>query len=72
MFGKKRFRFEKGWVEKDSFRGMVEKAWNSPCSNVKSIDRWQFKVRTPRRLVRGGPQWPSKVKGSCARPHYYP
>lgn len=53
LFGKKRFRFEKWWLEKDSFRSMVEKAWNSPCSSEKSIDKWQFKVMTLRRMVRG-------------------
>jgi len=29
------------------------KAWNTPCPDSKSIDAWQFKVRTLRRLVRG-------------------
>lgn len=38
-FGKKMFRFEKWWLEKESFRSVVEKAWNSPCSLSKSIDR---------------------------------
>jgi hypothetical protein len=52
-FGKKRFHFEKWWLEKDSFRAIVDKAWNTPCSQVKSIDRWQFKVRTLRRMIRG-------------------
>lgn len=32
---------------------MVEKAWNTPCPQAKSIDRWQAKVRTLRRIVRG-------------------
>lgn len=31
----------------------MEKAWNAPCQLSSSIDRWQFKVRTLRRLVRG-------------------
>jgi hypothetical protein len=43
-FGKKRFRFEKWRLEKDTFRGMVEKAWNTPTGCNKSIDRWQFKI----------------------------
>lgn len=50
---KKRFKFEKWWLEKDSFRGMVEKAWNTPCASRSNIDIWQFKVRTLRRMVRG-------------------
>lgn len=52
-FGKKRFRFEKWWLEKTSFRNMVVKAWNSMCSFINSMDVWQFKVRTLRRMVRG-------------------
>jgi hypothetical protein len=32
---------------------MVEKAWNTPCNSLKSIDRWQFKIRTFRRMIRG-------------------
>jgi hypothetical protein len=54
-FGKKRFRFEKWWLEKDSFRAIVEKAWNTPCALIKSIVRWQYKVRNMRRMVRGWP-----------------
>jgi hypothetical protein len=52
-FGKKRFRFEKWWLEKDSFREIVERAWKTPCSLTKSLDRWQFKIRILRRVVRG-------------------
>jgi hypothetical protein len=52
-FGKKRFRFEKWWLEKDSFKVMVQKAWETPCHMIKSMDRWQFRVRTFRRLIRG-------------------
>jgi mannosylglycoprotein endo-beta-mannosidase len=52
-FGKKRFRFEKWWLEKETFKGMVEKAWNSSCRFTNSMDRWKFKVRTLRRMVRG-------------------
>lgn len=45
-FGKKRFRFEKWWLEKESFRGMVEKAWNTPPG------WWQFKVVDESRIHR--------------------
>jgi hypothetical protein len=31
----------------------VEKAWTTLCSLTRSIDRWQFKIRTLRRAVRG-------------------
>lgn len=32
---------------------MVQKAWETPCTCSKSIDVWQFRVRTLRRMVRG-------------------
>jgi hypothetical protein len=47
-FGKKRFRFKKCWLEKDNFRDLVIKAW---ANNI--LDKWQFRVRTFRRIVRG-------------------
>jgi len=53
FFGKKRFSFEKWWLQKESFKSFVEKAWRTPCSFSNSIDRWQFRVRTLRRMIRG-------------------
>lgn len=53
FFGKKRFRFEKWWLEEASFSDIVEKAWNLPCDARKSIDVWQFRIRNFRRLARG-------------------
>jgi len=50
---KKRFRFEKWWLEKESFGSVVEKAWGTPCSFSNSLDRWQLRVRTLRRMIRG-------------------
>lgn len=38
---------------KESFRKVIEKAWSMPCSELRNIDVWQFRVRTFRRLVRG-------------------
>ncbi|KAJ1291702.1 hypothetical protein BS78_02G335900 [Paspalum vaginatum] len=53
FFGKKKFRFEKGWLEQEDFGEVVRKAWAAPCNAVRSIDRWQFKVRTFRKMARG-------------------
>lgn len=50
---KKGFRFEKWWLMEESFKGVVEKAWSLSCPEIKSIDIWQFSVRTFRKLVRG-------------------
>jgi hypothetical protein len=52
-FGKKKFRFEKWWLEKAEFKEIVSKAWNENCRDNNSMDRWQFKIRTFRRIVRG-------------------
>jgi hypothetical protein len=38
-FGKKRFRFEKWWLEKDSFEEVVKKAWNSPCLVTDNMEK---------------------------------
>ena len=53
FYGKKRFRFEKWWLLEESFTEVVKKAWTLPCSENRSIDVWQFRVRSFRRLVRG-------------------
>jgi hypothetical protein len=36
VFGKKFFCFEKGWLQKESFVKIAEKAWSTP-SNVSNI-----------------------------------
>jgi hypothetical protein len=51
-FGKKHFRFEKWWLNMESFSQVVKKAWSTPCTASRSIDVWQFRM-TLRRLVRG-------------------
>ena len=50
---KKRFRLEKWWLQQDTFTKIAERAWNTPCPVTGSLDKWQFKVRTLRRLVNG-------------------
>lgn len=40
-------------MSQDSFKGVVEKAWSTPCKEKDSIDIWQFWIRTLRRMVRG-------------------
>lgn len=50
---KKKFRFEKWWLYKDSFGEVVRKAWTTPCHDSFSLDRWQFRIRAFRRLTRG-------------------
>jgi hypothetical protein len=45
-------------VGREDFKEVVYKAWNTHCQDTRNIDRWQFKVRTFRRLVRG---WATNV-----------
>jgi hypothetical protein len=52
-FGKKKFRFEKWWLERADFTEVVKKAWNTQCSSLDHIEVWQSKIRTLRRMVRG-------------------
>ena len=53
FFGKKQFRFEKWWLQKESFAKVVDKFWSQPCQCKNSLGIWQFRIRTLRRLVRG-------------------
>lgn len=46
FLGKKRFPFEKWWLQKESFVKVVEKAWNTPCPMSCSLDVWKIKIRT--------------------------
>jgi hypothetical protein len=36
----KKFRYEKWWMERDDFRGMVEKAWAVECSSADPMELW--------------------------------
>jgi hypothetical protein len=57
-FGRKKFRFEKWWLEREDFTSIVEKAWALYCTGLSAMDSWQVKVRYFRRLVRG---WEANV-----------
>jgi hypothetical protein len=38
-FGEKIFRFEKWWLEKETFRSLVVKAWDEPCNYSNVMDK---------------------------------
>jgi hypothetical protein len=63
-FSKKKFTFEKWWLERPDFKDVVSKAWNTSCSSCNPMEVWQFKVRTLRRLVRG---WADNVVAELNR-----
>jgi hypothetical protein len=55
---KKKFRFEKWWLERSDFMNMVEKVWKLECKETNPMEIWQFRVRSFRKLIRG---WASNV-----------
>jgi hypothetical protein len=56
--GKKKFRFEKWWLEREDFREAVTKAWVVSCLVASVRDVWQFRIRTFKIMVRG---WATNV-----------
>jgi hypothetical protein len=62
--GKKKFRFEKWWLERADFSYLVKKAWSVDCHGVGALDRWQNKIRGFRRFVRG---WAANVVAELNR-----
>jgi hypothetical protein len=50
----KQFRFEKWWLNVEGFQQLVAKTWNMPCKILKSIDVWQYKIRSLRNLLKIG------------------
>jgi hypothetical protein len=53
------FRFEKWWLEVEGFEELVRKVCDSECPVSDPIDKWQFKIRTLRKNVRG---WSRNMK----------
>jgi hypothetical protein len=63
-FSKKKFRFEKWWLEREDFKEVFHKAWTVECCETSPIVVWQFRIRTFRRLVRG---WAANVVADLNR-----
>jgi hypothetical protein len=57
-FGKKKFRFERLWLERTYFKEVVAKASSTQCNSLDPMEVWQSKVRALRRMVRG---WANNV-----------
>jgi hypothetical protein len=49
-----KFRFEKWWIQRAYFGDLVRKAWSSKCPHSEPLERWQFKIRIVRRMIRDG------------------
>lgn len=56
--GKKIFRFEKWWLERDDFVEVVKNAWEGPIEGSNPMDVWQERNRKFRKLARG---WAANV-----------
>jgi hypothetical protein len=52
-FGKKKFRFEKWWLERADFKEVVVKAWSTAYASNDPMEVCQSKIRALRRQVRG-------------------
>jgi hypothetical protein len=61
---KKKFRFEKWWMEREDFNEVVNRAWNSSAGEGYAMYTWQNKIRNFRRMVRG---WASNVVAELNR-----
>jgi hypothetical protein len=41
---KKKFRFEKWWLEREEFIEVVIKTWGEKCASIGPMEIWQFKI----------------------------
>jgi hypothetical protein len=64
LSSRKRFRFEKWWLERAKFRDIVVRAWSEVCPRSNPLDKWQHKVRVFRRLAKG---WATNVTADLNR-----
>jgi hypothetical protein len=63
-FGKKKFIFEKWWLERIDFRDVVVNAWGTTYSSSDPMEIWQTKIRALRKMVRG---WANNVVAKLNR-----
>jgi hypothetical protein len=50
---KPRFKFEKWWLQHETFKEMVNELWSKSVGEGSSIEIWQRKVREFRKKARG-------------------
>ena len=50
---RRHFKFERGWLIRDSFYDMVAKIWQSETTGRTPLERWQNKLRRLRQHLRG-------------------
>jgi hypothetical protein len=49
----RRFKFELGWLHRDGFHDMVKSVWERPAVGQTPIERWNNKIRSVRKHLRG-------------------
>ena len=47
------FKFELGWLAKDGFFDLITNVWKAENRGTSPLQRWQNKIRTVRRYLRG-------------------
>jgi hypothetical protein len=47
------FRYKNCWMEREGFMDIVKESWNVNTSHKYDIDKWQEKMRRPRRYIKG-------------------
>jgi hypothetical protein len=55
------FKFELTWLFKDGFHEKVAEVWQRETKGSNSLERWQNKIRSLRRYLRG---WAKNMNGS--------
>ena len=47
------FKFKLGWLTRDGFFKLVKEVWESENRGRSPLEKWQNKIRRPRRFLRG-------------------
>lgn len=55
------FKFEKWWLLREDFKGIVERSWNAPVYGHTAIERWKNKIRRLRRVCKG---WSKNIEAA--------
>jgi hypothetical protein len=56
------FKFELAWLFKDGFHEKVAEVWQWETKGSNSLERWQNKIRSLQRYLRG---WAKNMNGLC-------
>lgn len=63
------FKFELGWLAKDGFFDLITNVWKAENRGTSPLQRWQNKIRTVRRYLRG---WAKNQVGQNKKKEKFP